>query len=79
MVYNSKARVSEEKLVEMETAIQALQAFQSYCFLDIPRGFAEFCKQTLGFQVDDGLMAMLISGRSMSSERKSQLLAQIGT
>ena len=54
VMYESKARVSsEEKLVEMETAIQALEAIQSYCFLDISRGFAEFCKQTLGFQVDD--------------------------
>jgi hypothetical protein len=78
--YEQVDTVSEEQLVEMEKASQALQALRSYQYvMDLYQGFPEKCKSELGFCVDDELLAMIVSGRKLTDERKSALGQKLKT
>ena len=78
--YENVNTVSEERLVEMEKASQALQALRSYQYvMDLCQGFPERCKTELGFCVDYELLAMIVSGRKLTDERKNALAQKLKT
>ena len=78
--YENVNTVSEERLVEMEKASQALQALSSHQYvMDLYQGFPEQCKTELGLCVDNELLVMIVSGRKLTDERKNKLAQKLKT